>query len=360
MAQFGGGIAKMRTHLARELISRGYSIDLLIGKKPSPYLEFLHPGIKIISIPTTHHIMSLPFILTYLISRKPAALITERPRVNMSALSAKSLLHIRTPIYSSVHLPLSMKINTMQPQKRKKFIRSIRKNYLANNGIIAVSQGVADDLKILLHDSKELIRTIHNPVITSDLYSLAHEELPHSWFQAQSPPVILSVGRLVQQKDHATLIRAFAILRRKVFCRLIILGEGGERTELEQLIRTLGLNEDIDLPGFVPNPYSYMAKSNLFVLSSAWEGFGNVLVEAMALGVPCVSTNCPFGPAEILEEGRLGFLVPVRDVQALANAMHQMLERPFDTGMAKEASQKYSAQTCADKYVSLIKETLPH
>jgi glycosyltransferase involved in cell wall biosynthesis len=157
--------------------------------------------------------------------------------------------------------------------------------------------------------------------------------------RAGEPPVILGVGRLTVQKDFPTLIRAFARVRQKRNARLLILGEGELRSELNALVAELGLQADVALPGFVENPFVFMRHASLFVLSSAWEGFGNVLVEAMACGMPVVSTDCPSGPAEILQNGKWGRLVPVGDVQALSEALLATLEESTHPDVAARAAE---------------------
>jgi glycosyltransferase involved in cell wall biosynthesis len=195
---------------------------------------------------------------------------------------------------------------------------------------------------------------IYNPVDTDHIKTLATAPLEHPWFAPGAVPVVLSAGRLTRQKDFPSLLRAFAQVRQSRPARLVILGEGEERTSLETLARELGCRDDIALPGFVPNPYPYMAAAGVFVLSSAWEGFGNVLIEAMALGVPVVSTDCPSGPAEILGRGRYGTLVPVSDVDALARAIATTLDQPPEARRSIERASSFSCERIASQYLAAI------
>src|SRR3954452_14198277 len=211
----------------------------------------------------------------------------------------------------------------------------MRRAYGQGDAVVAVSDGVADALARVTGLPRGLIRTIHNPVVGPELEALSREPVAHPWLAPGQPPVVLSAARLTVQKDLPTLLRAFALLRARRAVRLLILGDlpTPERTEasigeLRDLAYRLGVAADVELPGFVENPYAWMARASLFALSSAYEGFGNVLVEAMACGCPVVSTDCPSGPAEILDGGRYGPLVPVGDAEALAEAMARVLAAP--------------------------------
>jgi len=164
------------------------------------------------------------------------------------------------------------------------------------------------------------------------------------------------VGRLAKQKDFSTLLAAMGILRMEygLEARLIILGEGNERKKLGDMARSLGLEGAIDMPGFVPEPFPYMARASIFVLSSAWEGSPNVLIEALAIGVPVVSTDCPSGPREILQGGKYGRLVPVGDSEALARAMFETIKAPHPPEYLREAAEPFRSAACARKYLEAM------
>jgi glycosyltransferase involved in cell wall biosynthesis len=222
--------------------------------------------------------------------------------------------------------------------------------------IIAVSDGVADDLSRFSGVERNRIDVVQNPVVTPELAALADEPVDHPWFSPGEPPVILGVGRLSDQKDFATLLRAFALVRAKRPARLVILGEGGYRAELEQLVTQLGIGADVDLPGFAGNPFSYMSKASLFVLSSKFEGLPGALIEAMACGTPVVATDCPSGPREILEDGSLGGLVPVGDPESLAAAIGHALDQPTPPGRLRAKAAEYTVDRAVSRYLALLEQ----
>jgi glycosyltransferase involved in cell wall biosynthesis len=195
--------------------------------------------------------------------------------------------------------------------------------------IVAVSTGVADDLSEIIGIPRPRIEVIYNPVVTPEVLALSQESIEHPWFQPGQPPVILGIGRLTKAKGFSALIHAFSAIRKnKLPARLIILGEGDERSKLEQLILQLSIETEVLLPGFHQNPYFFLRNSSVFVLSSLWEGLPTVLIEALACGTPIVSTDCPSGPCEILENGKWGTLVPVANENALVTAIQNTLTTP--------------------------------
>ena len=198
------------------------------------------------------------------------------------------------------------------------------------------------------------ITTIHNPVVMPDIRTRAVMPAEHPWLSDGGPAVVLAAGRLSREKDFPTLIRGFALLAARRPCRLVILGEGEQRAALDQLATSLRVADRVSLPGWVENPFAFMSRASLFVLSSIYEGLPSVLVEAMACGCPCISTDCPAGPAEILEDGRLGPLVPIGDAGALADAMERVLERPPDPRGLRERAEDFSGEASVAAYEALI------
>ena len=202
--------------------------------------------------------------------------------------------------------------------------------------------------------ARERVHTIYNPVVTGDLDRKAREPVEHPWIGGDGPPVILAAGRLSAQKDFSTLLVAFARLLTRRPARLVVLGKGKRKPRLVSLARRLGVAEHVDFPGFADNPYAFMARASLFVLSSWYEGLPTVLIEAMACGCPVVSTDCLYGPREILEDGKHGPLVPVGDAEALAAAMARTLDAPPRPEALRERASFFNAARAIDRYEELL------
>jgi len=261
-------------------------------------------------------------------------------------------LQVRTVLKQDNSLARSVEDST--DPLRRKLPRLLRLWYAQADAVVAVSAGVADEIAAVAQVPRAQIHVIHNP-IDADRIARQAETIPdHPWFQPGQPPVLLAAGRLHPQKDYPTLLRAFASLRKERELRLAILGEGHERPRLEQLIGGLGIGADVRLLGFQKNPFAFMARAAVFVLSSAWEGLGNVLIEALACGCPVVSTDCPHGPSEVLEKGRYGALVPVGDPEKLARAIGAALEGPGDAQAGLQRARAFDIRQIADHYVRLF------
>jgi glycosyltransferase involved in cell wall biosynthesis len=321
------------------------------------FLDQLPPSVRLIDLGAHRLIRTLLPLTMYLRRERPGVLVSSMSHANLVALWAAALAQSRTPVVVTVHNTLSE-----STRHRGRFVgavwaRLLRTFYPWAASVVAVSHGAADDLVRTSGVVPDRVRVIYNPVITPGMLAVARQAPDHPWFGSGQPPVILGVGRLTRQKDFATLIRSFAELRRRSHsARLIILGEGEERPALEALADQLGVREDVALPGFRENALSYMAASAVFVLSSAWEGLPTVLIEALAAGTRVVATDCPSGPREILQGGRLGSLVPVGDVAALAGAIEGSLNAPRGA-IPADALTPFTWNAAVDQYLCLIENT---
>lgn len=320
----GGGIERITAHLIHNLVKLGLKIDLVLNRGDRTHLWKLPAEIRVIDLETPQLSMCLPKLIQYLRKERPDALIASDHYLNEVALVAGRLSRTPTKIVVAEHNQLS------QTARRSGKIKARLAPFLAHllypwaDAIVAVSHGVAEDLAKTASLPINTIETIYNPVINPDMFAAAQQPVDHPWFK-EDIPIILGVGKLEAQKDFPTLIQAFAKVRQQTAARLMILGWGPDRPELEALIQELDLQEYVDLPGYVQNPYAYMARAAVFALSSAWEGLPTVLIEAMALNIPVVSTNCESGPEEILAGGKYGYLTPVGDSDAFANAILKVL-----------------------------------
>ena len=274
---------------------------------------------------------------------------------NLAGAEAATLLACR---FAARPPPIVPTIRVVVRHDRSWRLRLFMRRHLFSGAahFVGVSQGVSDSVVATMGVARHKITTIYNPVVTPHLQGKMRIVPNHSWFFDGGAPVILSAGRLTDQKDFSTLIRAFALVTARHPCRLIILGEGEERGRLERTVKGLGLTDRVSLPGWVENPFAFMARASLFVVSSSSEGFSRVLVEALACGCPCVSTDCPVGPAEILGDGEFGPLVPVGDESALAAKMYRILERPPDRDVLRERAAQFSVDRAAAEYEGLISE----
>lgn len=320
----GGGAERVLVNLANGLLSAGIHVDVVLASAVGPFLLEVRTGARIIDLEASRIAYSVLPLARYLCNARPDALVSFMDHANVAAIAAAALARRRTPVFASVHVAWTKTLRNSN-WKFRLLARIARFAYRYAAGIIFVSKGAAIAAKDCLGLDFSHVRVIYNPVITEDLFSKAQTEIEHPWFSEGHAPVILSIGRLTEQKQFATLIRSFARLRSVSPTKLMILGEGEERPALEALVKNLALSDDVALPGFVGNPYPYLRRASVFVLSSAWEGLPTVLVEALALGVPIVSTDCPSGPSEILGDGQYGTLVPVGDIEAMAVAMHNAI-----------------------------------
>ncbi|MBW4633792.1 MAG: glycosyltransferase [Iphinoe sp. HA4291-MV1] len=348
----GGGAERVTVNLLKGMLERNISLDLVLANAKGPLLNQIPKQVRVVDLAAGRVVKAMLPLSRYLQQHRPFALLSHMSHANVVALLAKKLAHTNTKVVLVEHNTLSVEKSKLM---RAKFVPPFMKwLYPSADAIVGVSKGVAQDLELQLGFPEGKVSVIYNPVVDNDLLTKAKAPLDHPWFQKGTPPVFLAVGRLTQQKDFPTLIKAFALLRKQRLARLLILGEGECRTELEEMIQMQGIAEDFALLGFVENPYAYMHNASAFILSSRWEGLGNVLIEAMACGCPVVTTDCPNGPKEILEAGKYGVLVPVGDAVALSTAMLQVLETPVNQDALMHRAMHFSTERAVSKYLELL------
>ncbi len=352
----GGGAERVFVTLANGFAARGLAVDLVAANAKGVFRERVDPRVRVIDLRASRVIAALPGLASYLRREQPRALISGQTHANLIAVLARMLVG-RPPrlILTEHHAVLSLDERGLN--RRERVIRLLLPLvYPRANALVGVSSGVASGFAAAARFPKTRVHVIYNPVVIPDIQAMAQARPVHPWLAERSVPVILAVGRLTPAKDYETLLRAFALVRAAQHCRLVILGEGSERPRLEALIQELGVGADVSLPGFDPNPYAAMRSANVYVLSSLREGFAMVLVEVLACGAPVVATDCPYGPAEILDNGRYGRLVAVGDSRALAAAVQAALNQPHDPALGLRRAQDFSLDNALDGYLRLIAE----
>ena len=349
----GGGAERIIVNLMQDFVKKGLKVDLVLNKLAGDYLTQVPSEVRIVNLdaplPFRH---GIPKLASYLKKEQPLALLsTVHPNIEVALLAkviafSSTRIVIREASTLSLSAPFAKDKTRWSPILAKLFYRWA-------NGIVAVSQGVAKDLANLTGLSQSRIQVIYNPTVTADLLKKSQEYLDHPWFKKGEPPVIIGVGRLEPQKNFSILIQAFSQVRQKYYCRLVILGQGSEQQKLNNLAVELGLENDVAMLGFVQNPYAYMAKASVFVLSSFVEGLPNVLIEAMALGTPVISTNCQSGPAEILDYGKYGTLIPVGDSKLMAEAILNVLSGSVKL-VDSDWLNQFTLEKVAQKYLDVL------
>ena len=354
-----GGVERVTLNLLQGLSRLDVQVDLLMvvarrGQPPSiPW-----PNIRVIDLKVKHSQMAIPALIRYLRSERPDVLMVAKDRAVRAAIIAHWLARVNTRLVGQLHMNMTGFLKSKPRLQRWLRTAPMRWLFPYLDRIICVSEGVVEDTLAITEMSPDRVLAIRNPVITPELAEQAREPVDHPWFN-EDIPVIVGAGRLTPEKDFPTLIRAFGRVRQDRNCRLMILGEGPLQPELESLIAELGLAASVSLPGFCANPFAYMKRASLFVMSSAWEGSGNVLVEALALGIPSVSTDCPYGPRETLADGKYGPLVPVGDHEALARAMLQTLNNPLPSDFLRQAVTEFTIEYSAQRYLDVLFSDLP-
>ena len=318
-----GGAERVMLQLAQGFIEAGHPVDLVLARAEGLLLAEVPSGVQIHDLKTRSPWRVFIKLIRYLRRERPRVLLSPFEVTSVIAILAKKISGVATRVVIRVSVHLSRNKRT---SKWKKILERlvVSRLYPFADGIITVSDGVAEDFALYTGIPRERIKIIYNPVVSDELVRSAEQPVHHRFF-TEKYPVILGVGRFTEQKDFPTLIKAFDVLRKKIPSRLMILGDGEQRPYLEELIRSSGLQDLVDLPGFDMNPFAFMKKASVFVLSSKWEGLPGVLIQALACGCPVVSTDCLSGPAEILKNGQYGTLVPVGDVEAIAAAMEAIL-----------------------------------
>lgn len=349
-----GGTQRVMVHLAKGFVKEGFIVDVVAVKACGPFLKMLPDEINLIDLRARRTLFAIPALIRYLRKNHPDAILSGLTHINIAAIIALFLSGINARLVVSERNNLTQKKIHAAKLWDRFLYAIITIFYPFADMTVAVSQDVADDLARSARLDPKKITMIYNPIPVDEVRAASEEKIIHPWFSSRSIPVILAVGRFHKQKDYPTLINAFNILRSRTPARLMILGEGKERPAIENLALDSPYSDDIRLMGNIDNPFPYMANASVFVLPSAWEGFGMVLVEALACGVTIVSTDCHSGPSEILENGKYGRLVPVGDSQALAEAIELSLDHPFQKENSIARARYFSVERAVKCYLRVL------
>lgn len=351
-----GGAERVALNLAREFLNTGHGVDLVLVSAEGELLSQVPVGVQVVDLAAPRARAAILGLRRYVSARRPDALLAINYEVNLTAALATIGMKVGPLLVLSVHMPIAPWLTSFSARKKRVVGAVCRAAYARAERTVAVSQGIASDLLKLGWATTRQVAIINNPVLPNELEELVSKDIGHPWLDDAEIPCIVTVGRLTPLKNQALLIEAFERMGSSHPAHLIFVGDGECRQALEQLASRSEVRHKIDFIGHVANPYPILKSANLFVLSSDYEGFGNVLVEAMAVGTPVVATDCDYGPREILEDGRWGRLVPCRDSAALASAMLAGLADA--RGLALERARQYNVSAKAAEYLRLIQQVL--
>jgi glycosyltransferase involved in cell wall biosynthesis len=384
----GGGAERSMLNLAKAFLAQGRTVDLVLCQAKGAYMGDIPRGATMIELPPTSglqtrslvalknvsglsallrpvilaskiapEIARLQSLIVYLEERRPNVILSALTYCNLVAIWAKKSSRWGIPVVVSERIALSHYCEAPSNYRKWRWRylpELVRETYPGADTVVAVSHQVADDLTGKVGLNPASVTTIYNPVVDDNLRVRAQQVPEHPWFSDNSVPVILGVGRLTEQKDFSTLMNAFAKVRADREARLVLLGEGRLRDDLEDQATRLGIEEDVAMPGFVENPFQYMARASVLVLSSEYEGLPGVLIQALACACPVVSTDCPGGSREILADGTYGPLVAVGDANAMAQAVLTQLDNPTPRDVLLERAEDFAVDRAAGNYLKLI------
>lgn len=342
----GGGAERVMLTLARGFRAHGHAVDLVVACARGELRAAVPAGVHLVDLQLDWHVSNFQPLADWLRRHRPVALVSALTEANCLALQARDAAAVATRVAVTEHSTLSRIARDQAPH----LPALVAAHYPRADAVVAVSAGVADDLAATSGLARSRVDVIYNPVQADRIAALSAAAPAHPWLAPGQPPVVLAVGRLTAAKDYPTLLHAFARLRRRRAVRLLILGEGPQRAQLLGLADSLGLSADVALPGFVANPYPCMRRAAVLALASRWEGLPTVLIEALACGATIVATDCPSGPAEILEQGQWGRLVPVGDVPALAAALECAIQAPGPLRHGLTRARFFSLQRAVSAY----------
>jgi glycosyltransferase involved in cell wall biosynthesis len=340
-----GGTAMSIRRLANYFSGQGLAVDILMRAQPQHFLfDDLAAAVTVRQLDADSKPRLFLELLRYTRATRPDVLLAIDTRASLIASWLAYFPGLTTRLWSSFRSELN--------QDQARMLRGIARR---SQGVIAISRGLAEDFCRLSDTPADKLHVIHNLAVTSEIADLARAAVDHPWLQGDPHPVLCAIGRLVPEKGFADLIEAMPAVRQEhPHARLLIIGQGPLLDQLRQQSSRLGLGDCIDFAGFQKNPWAFLARADLFVMPSLAEAFGNVLAEALSLGVPSVACDCPHGPAEILDHGRYGRLVPPADPAALAAAILETLRQPPERARLIEGAQRFTEAVAGRAYLETL------
>lgn len=346
-----GGAERVAVNLSKGLTKFGYDVEIVLVNNEGEFLSEIPESVNLVELDADRLRSAVIPLYRYIHTKNPDVIISFMTGPNIIAILSNILSMKKSRVIATEHNTQTMKSGLSM--KMDMYLG--RGLYKLSDGIIGVSVGVAENVSNWANIPKKEIEVIHNPVIEKNLLEREFSTPPHEWYNEKDIPTIVSAGRHVEQKNFQTLIRAFDKVLSEREARLVLIGEGEKTEEYEDLVKDLGIQDHVCMPGFVDNLYEYLFYSDVFVLSSAWEGLSMVLIEAMACRTPVVSTDCPYGPAEVLRNGIYGSLVPVDSYEELGNEILETLENPSKEEQLTNRASDFSIEAITQEYVDYIK-----
>ena len=349
-----GGIQRVFVNLARSFAERGLAVDLVQATPGDGFRHAVPEGVRLIDLNARRALTSVLPLAGYLRRERPQVLISGAIQTNIAAVWARRLAGIPVKVILTEHNVISA-ITADAPMMRTRMTPFlVRRFYGWADEVVAVSQGAARDLAQTMGGRSGRLHVIYNPIISREFWRRAEEPLNDPQFEGERRPIVLAVGRLHYHKDYPTLLRAFAILRRSLDAKLVFLGDGEERGRLQALTRELQIATAVTFLGDVANPLPYMKYAKVLALSSTVEALPTVLIEALAMNLPVVATDCPCGPREILRDGAHGTLVPVGDSSRMADAILNILRGQDLTVIPKDAVERFYEGRAVERYLEIM------
>lgn len=348
------GVDRIARNLLPEIARRGYAVDLLKVRRHGPELGPEAVGIRVIDTGSRSTFGALPALVRYLRHERPDVLFSDKDKVNRLALLAHALARVKTELVFRSGTTIS--VDVAHRTRFDRWMQRLSMKYLYRHAraLVVPSVASAKDHIRFAGLQPERVHVLPSPVVPARVLERPIGKPDHPWFAAGCPPVVLGVGELSARKDFATLVRAFALVRRDLPCRLVILGSGREMAALRQLAADLKVSEDVDFAGFQADVFPFMAHAAVFALTSRWEGMPVALIEALACGTPVMATDCAGGSRELLRDGKLGPLLPIGDDRLLAVELRRLLQTPKASDPLREAARPYGIEAATTAYLAVM------